>query len=569
MMTGVAALLISVAGPAIAPAGGQQTPSAMPACETIDLPGVTWAERRTVPATAGTRGQPSLPPHCELIGEVDRRVGADGQRYAIRFHLRLPQRWNRRFFFQGGGGSNGVLGDALGNLQGEQTDVALMQGFAVVSQDSGHDNAVNNRSDRGGVVSFGWDATARRNYAYASQARVTEVAKALIASVYGEQPEFSYFVGCSKGGQEGMAMAERYPGYFDGIMANAPGFALPRAAIAQAFDTGRFARLAARGGLRGAGGSPLINASFSDSDLGLVSAAVLEACDGLDGAKDGIVADTVRCSATRVRPALTARRCAGTKTSACLSPAQVSTITDVMAGGRGAGGQPLYSDWPWDPGIGGTIGGMTFNGWRAWKLGTAVAAQNDARNIVLGGSSLASVFTTPPTPQDDKPAAALRYQLSLDLNAAERSILRTSADFPESSWSSMSARSANRDAFRRAGGRMIVVHGAADPVFSLRDTMRWWQRLDARYKGQAADFTRLFAVPGMNHCRGGPATSSFDAFTALTRWVEQDVAPDRIIATAPPGTPWPGRTRPLCAFPKVARYAGAGNVEQASNFTCS
>jgi feruloyl esterase len=168
-----------------------------------------------------------LPAHCEVIGHIARRTGSDGQSYEIRYHLRLPFDWNRRFFFQGGGGSDGVLGDALGNLQGEQSEVALSRGFAVVSQDSGHDNNRNDRPDHGGPTSFGWDYTARRNYAFASLGRVTATAKALLATFYGGPPQYSYFVGCSKGGQEGMAMAEHFPDDFDGIMANAPGFSCP------------------------------------------------------------------------------------------------------------------------------------------------------------------------------------------------------------------------------------------------------------------------------------------------------------------------------------------------------
>ncbi|MEH3107816.1 MAG: tannase/feruloyl esterase family alpha/beta hydrolase [Sphingomonas fennica] len=109
---------------------------------------------------------------------------------------------------------------------------------------------------------------------------------------------------------------------------------------------------------------------------------------------------------------------------------------------------------------------------------------------------------------------------------------------------------------------------AADPVFSVHDTIRWWEALDARERGHAADFTRLFVAPGMAHCRGGPATSRFDAFTALTRWVEEGIAPDRIVATAPQGTPWPGRSRPLCPYPTVARPTGAGDPDRAESFAC-
>lgn len=552
-------------GGTVAPVAGQSAGAgALCAAVLPGLPGVRIVERHLRAAEAADGARPALPAHCELIGEADRHTGVDGQSYAIRFHLRLPLSWNQRFFFQGGGGSNGVLGDALGNLQGSQPDVALARGYAVVSQDSGHDNAANDRPEAGGIASFGLDPVARRNYAYASLPRVTRIAKALIARFYGQAPRFSYFVGCSKGGQEGMALAQRYPTYFDGIVANAPGFALPRAALAQAHDVQVMA--AAARAARGSDGNglPLLGRAFSDAELGIVSAAVLAACDGLDGRRDGLVAATGLCTTARVRPVLEAKRCSSIGRGDCLTGRQIDAIVTVMAGARDRAGSALYSDWAWDPGIGGP--GQTE--WRRWKLGGAEGPVTNARNVLLGGASLASVFTTPPTRVAAEPAALFRWQLALDLAAAARATRATSAVFRDSAWSMMAAQSADRDAFRRAGGRMIVVHGAADPVFSLNDTIDWWNRLDARYRGRAADFTRVFAVPGMNHCRGGPGTTQFPAFDALTRWVERQEAPDRIVATAPAGTPWPGRTRPLCAHPGYARYDGAGDPERSESFAC-
>ena len=130
------------------------------------------------------------------------------------------------------------------------------------------------------------------------------------------------------------------------------------------------------------------------------------------------------------------------------------------------------------------------------------------------------------------------------------------------------ASSTDLSAFKNRGGKLLIVHGVSDPVFSINDTISWWNDVNRANNGTASDFTRLFAVPGMNHCGGGPATDQFDAFTALQNWVEKGTAPDRIVATAGPNSPWPGRTRPLCAYPKQARYNGSGNIEQAGNFVC-
>jgi len=132
----------------------------------------------------------------------------------------------------------------------------------------------------------------------------------------------------------------------------------------------------------------------------------------------------------------------------------------------------------------------------------------------------------------------------------------------------MKADSSDLSAFKRHGGRLVVAHGVSDPVFSVLDTVDWWSSVDRAEGGRAKEFARFFPVPGMNHCAGGPATDQFDAFGALVRWVEQGTAPDSIVATARDGTPWPGRTRPLCPYPLQARYSGTGSIEKAENFVC-
>jgi hypothetical protein len=132
----------------------------------------------------------------------------------------------------------------------------------------------------------------------------------------------------------------------------------------------------------------------------------------------------------------------------------------------------------------------------------------------------------------------------------------------------IAARSPDLDGFQSHGGKLIVPHGVSDPVFSIQDTLAWWREVNARDHGQANRFLRIFPVPGMGHCEGGPATDRFDAFQALRDWVENGVAPDRILATAGKGSPWPGRTRPLCAYPLMARYAGQNSIEAAESFAC-
>ncbi len=497
-----------------------------------------------------------IPAHCEIHGMLDARTGIDGQHYAIHYHLRLPTTWNGRFFFQGGGGTNGVVGDAYGPVGGGRVP-AIAMGYAVVSQDSGHDNQRNNDPERAGVAVFGGDPVARANYGGTSLKRVADTAKKVVVRFYSRPIEKSYFFGCSKGGEEGMVFAQRYPSEFDGIVAAAPGFALPRAAVAQVWDVQVFGALTrTRGDAHGE--FRKLASVFSDAQLALVRDAVLAACDGDDGAKDGIVGRFDRCTLGRVKPELDRRLCASGQSQPCLSPAQEAALIHSMDGPRDAAGKPIYSDWAWDGGVG------SF-GWRMWKLGSDMMP---ALNVSTGGASISMIFTVPPTPIRDDPNSYFGREMELDISREASKIYATNAQFPRSAWTDVSAHSANLSAFRTHGGKLIVPHGASDPVFSINDTLAWYRRARAKEGPLLDSFLRVFAVPGMNHCGMGPATDNYDAFAALVAWVEKGQAPDRIIATAGPASPWPGRTRPLCPYPKVAVYTGHGSIEDAANFTC-
>jgi feruloyl esterase len=520
---------------------------------------VRWVDEGPQPAQVlGETTSVMVPAHCELTGAVQDRIGEGGQHYAIRFHLRLPGGWNGRFFFQGGGGSNGVLGDALGNYSAAAKP-ALAQGFAVVSQDSGHDNATNDDPARGGVLVFGFDPQARANYGYASLPVVARAAKAALKRYYGRAPRRSYFVGCSKGGEEGMALSQRDPGEFDGIAANSPGMSLPRAAVSQAWDTQTLASL-----VRGPS-DPLppfarLALAFSDADFGLVRDAVLAACDSDDGLKDGVVGDFTRCTAARVAPELARRRCSAGKAAGCLGAGQIEALGRMMSGPHDAAGNALYSDWPWDAGLGQP-------NWRLWKMGNPNGSP-PALNVALGGASLASDFTTPPTPMSADPQALFEFVMAFDFDRDAPRIYATNAQFPHSAWQDIAARSADLERFRGRGAKMIVVHGVSDPVFSINDTLAWWNEVDRAAHGRAAAFVRVFPVPGMNHCGGGDATDQYDVLAPLTRWVEEGQAPDSIPAGSRPRAVHAGRSRPLCPYPKVARYSG-GDPESAGSFRCS
>jgi feruloyl esterase len=537
-------------------AAAASSPASASACAAL-AQGALWPDPTTKIDSAILRpAQGSrAPAHCEVIGHLQARTGVDGQGYAVGFHLRLPLDWNGRFLFQGGGGSNGVLGDAMGAVPFFGGQVALAQGYAVVSQDSGHDNQRNALAEHGGELSFGFDPIARLNYGHASLKLTTDAAKAGVRAFYGRAPVRSYFAGCSKGGQEGMALAQRYPDAFDGVLAGAPGFSLPRAALAEAWSTQTFGRLVANP-------APSVRdlvGTFSDTDLGLVQKAVLAACDRADGLADGVVGAFEACSTAKVRPRLKRVTCSGAKADGCLTSAQVGAMLRVFAGPKTKAGAALYSDWPWD-------GGLAAPGWRLWTLGLTQPPL-PAFNVSLGMGSLAAVFSTPPRGlPDDKAKMAFAMAYDFDRDAAK--IYAVAPPFTRSAWEDNAARSSDLAAFKARGGRLIVPHGASDAVFSINDTLAWYREVDARFDGRAAEFVRVFPVPGMNHCMGGPATDQFDAFTALVAWVEQGQAPDRILATAGRDAPWPGRTRPLCAYPAIAVYSGRGDPERAESFSC-
>ncbi len=508
-----------------------------------------------VPAWMGGT-TPAMPEHCEVIGAMRERTGSDGQHYAVKFHLRMPTKWNGRFLFTGGGGTNGMLGEATGGSQpGKPTSLDL--GYAIVSTDTGHDNATNSDPARQGTVAFGHDYQARLEYSEKALNSVATTAKLVVRRYYGHPASHNYFYGCSNGGREGMVFAQRFPNQFDGIMAEAPAFAVPKAAIAEANDTQAFGALAIREGLV-KNGLPVIMKTFSDADFRIVADAVAQVCDADDGVVDGMIGDITRCTTPRVRPALEAKICTGAKTDTCLTRDQVDTLVRSLDGPHNSKGEALYSHWPWDVGVASPL-------WRMWKIG--MPGPMGAINVELGSPALSGLFVTPPETVAATPEANMRYQLDFDFDRDAPKIFATTADFPRSGWDLVGAQSTDLSAFRKRGGKLIVPQGGADPIFSLIDTISWWNKVDAANGGKASSFVRVFPVPGMNHCTGGPATDQFEALTSLVTWVEKGKAPDHIDAKAGPMTPWPGRTRPLCAYPTVVHYKG-GDINHAESFTC-
>jgi len=521
-------------GHSVTRAAQRPVPGAV-ACQTmatIGLPATTLSAAYTE-ATPAKGPTAALPAHCVVRGAMTPRVGVDGRAYETRFELRLPTDWSGRLFYQGGGGNDGSVQAAIGRNTGSFNGPALARGYAVVTTDAGH---------QGGGPEFGLDPEAKIDHAYAAHDRTARVAKHLVARYYGQPASRSYFVGCSGGGRQGMMFAQRFPDYFDGIVVCAPAMSVSSGAtIAAAWDTAQFLGAAPADDT----GQRILSRAFSNADLELVARGILVACDQADGAVDGMVQDVTRC---RFDPA--SLRCDGAKTDTCLLPAQVTALTRVFEGPVDSSGRRLYVGQPWDPGI-------RAPGWRQWKLGTSTTVTPNAANTTLMAGALAYQFFTPPDPSfalssfdfDRDPARMDAYSQVYD-----------------------TFRDATLDGFRARGGRLLMFHGTADGIFSASESVAYYERLAWNTGGMAAaqSWARLFLIPGMNHCSGGPATDSFDGLAVIEGWVERGVAPDVVPATAAPTNAWfPNRTRPLCPYPAVARYIGSGSLEEAANFRCA
>ncbi len=509
------------------------------------------------PVPAGTLKQGGSPvaAHCLVKGSMHQRKGSDGRDYAIGFEMRLPEVWNGRFYYQGNGGLDGAVRPAEGALGGGPLTGALFQGFAVISSDAGHSGAQ--------TTVFGLEPQARLDYGYQAVAKLTPMAKDLIRSAYGKGPDRSYIGGCSNGGRHAMVAASRLGDQYDGYLIGAPGYRLPNAALAQLWGAQRWSPLATPGAtvkhpMNPSASIPDLGSAFTAQERQTVARAILQRCDALDGLSDGMVQATQACQAAfdvaRDVPA-----CSGVRDGSCLSPAQKTVLAQVHAGGKTTNGQTIYSAFPYDPGIAGS-------NWAQWKFVNAVA---------LDPLAVSTVFTAPPMPTSP---------LTANIDALLPAIAASNETYRESGLALMSPPGHERPdklrALRARGARIVLYHGVSDAIFSAEDTRQWVERLDASQGGRTADFARYFPVPGMNHCSGGPAADQFDLLSPLVRWVEEGVAPQAVTArvrgAGNPGgantelpADWAAdRSRPLCAYPTVARYRGQGSTEDARNFSC-
>ena len=502
---------------AVAPARAQNAACADLAA--ISVPGTTLEIAKTE-AVAAARATPQpgrstfagmVPAHCRVDALLDRRVGTGGVEYAIRFALALPDDWNGRFLFQGGGGLNGTVQPPLGAAAAGESP-ALARGFAVVSTDSGHQGAVFDGS-------FFADQEATLNFLYAANAKVTVVAKELLKDYYDRAAEHSYFVGCSTGGREAMIMSQRSPSYFDGLVAGAPAMRTGYSNLGIRWVSVALNEVAARD----ASGAVVPGSALADGDKQLIVDSLVAACDADDGLEDGMIFAPQSCDFSPAELV-----CSGAKNPQCLTRAQANAVEKALSGPRGASGRLVYPGYLFDTGIAASSPGVIPG--------------------VLQGAASPVGPRTPPTTQDVDAEAAIA--------GAEPSALGDTH-----LWTNLST-------FRGHGGKLLFFHGISDPWFSAKDTIEYYEKLGVAMGGAGAvnEWSRLFLVPGMGHCSGGTAAlDRFDLLSALVDWVEKGAAPDSVTAT---GNAFPGRSRPLCAYPKHAHYVGRGDPDDAASFEC-
>ena len=534
------------------------------------LTGTAITSASTVPA--GTLvSNISMPEHCLVTGKMNERVSpVDGGTYYIGFQMRLPKSWNGRFYYQANGGTDGAVSNAVGALGGGAVTSALSKGFAVLSSDAGHQTQT--------TPFFGLDPQARIDYGYNAVGQLTPMAKDLIKKVYGKAPDRSYLGGCSNGGRHALVAATRYGDMYDGILAGSPGYNLPKAALAQLWGVQQYATVATATKTTDTTASgtvvtlpePLadVSTAFTSAERSMIGSKIVAKCDALDGVSDNWVGDVAACQKT-FSVSADIPTCTGARDGSCLTAAQKTVLTNVHSGARNTAGAALYASFPYDAGI-------AAKGWADWKFSNSTGVGRDP-------GATAFIFMTPPKTTDTASFLGLPFAMGFNFDTDAPKIFATSGIYTESAMSFMAPKdTSNLTTLRQRGGKLMIYHGTADAVFSYNDTVTWMDKVKTDFNDASA-WTKLYAVPGMGHCSGGPAADQFDMIDPLVNWVENGVAPAAVQAKARgtgtstiaalinaevPASWAANRTRPLCPHPQVARYNGTGDTESASSFSC-
>jgi hypothetical protein len=519
----------------IAAAGACMPAAAQMPCESLaalPLPDTVITLAETV--SAGTFDPPgAVPPievaACRVTGSIAPTADSD-----IRFELWMPVAgWNGKFLSAGEGGFAGTI-----NYGGIRD--ALLRGYAGGSTDTGH---VGGTADFAPghpekVVDFGW----RGKHLQAARS------KDLIRAFYGTPAKHSYFSSCSNGGRQALMEIQRFPEDYDGLIVGAP--ANNWTNLFTAFVWNQQALWNTPG------------AWMSPSKLAAVQAATLAQCDALDGVADGVVEDPRRC---QFDPASIACP-TGIDGPSCLTPPQQEAVRKIIAGTTNPRtGEKIY------PGFFPSAAGEA-GSWPLWITGPAVPGASVQGFFGIGFFGRFVYEIPAPGVWDfstfnfDTDFLFANAKTADAMNASETNLLPFRFDNPR--------------------GKIIMWHGWEDPAISGADAVDYYEKV-LRATPQAHSFFRLFMVPGMLHCGGGPGPNAFgqglaqrpplsnapehDVLSALERWVEKEIPPKRIVAVKYVNdNPADGvlRTRPLCPYPQTAAYKGQGSTDDAENFVC-
>lgn len=426
----------------------------------------------------------------------------------------LPVAWNGKMYAGGGGGFNGGLFGAASVMY-----EASERGYATVVTDVGHKVSM--------TAEFGRDPEKFADYGHRGNHTTAVFTKQLIEKFYGVLPERSYFVGGSNGGREALMEAMRYPEDYDGIVAGMP--------------ANNFTRLV--------GISFLWNYEASKqapdlvNKLELVQKGVMAKCDAIDGVVDNVIENPLRCD---FDPAELV--CKSNASSQCLTVDEIAALQKIYSGPTLKDGTQVFP--------GQVVGGEGIPGnWEAWILG------EDSAQAGMGEEFLRWMV------YNNEDWERSQFDVDKDLPVA----LKNAAPIVD-------AIDPDLTRYISKGGKLIIHHGWSDAAATPLNTINYYANIK-RVMGPAADVgIRLFMVPGMLHGPGGDAPTYYDMLAALEQWVEKGEAPERVIAKKYEfGEPLRRgdsrgrvlRTRPLCAWPKVAEYVGSGSTDSAENFICA
>ncbi|MBN1566839.1 MAG: tannase/feruloyl esterase family alpha/beta hydrolase [Acidobacteria bacterium] len=444
-----------------------------------------------MPQMGPAQPQMNLPAYCRVAAILT--PSADSN---IEMEAWLPiEGWNGKFQAVGNGGWAGMISySAMAS--------ALQEGYATASTDTGH---------KGANSLFGIGHPEKVvDYAYRAVHEMTVKTKAIMKAFYGQDPRLSYWNGCSTGGRQGLMAAQRYPEDFDGIVAGAPAnYHSHLHAADLATSVPHFKDTSA--------GVPA-------SKLTLLNKAVIAACDGMDGVRDGLLTDPAKC---KFDPS--SLLCSSNSTENCLTASQLESVKRVYAPTKTKSGELIFP---------GKVPGS--------ELGWSFIFGNQISPVGIG-------------------TFQLTYQ---DPNWDWRSFNKDrDTALADEKTGFINAVQPDLKAFKSRGGKLLLYHGWDDALISPGNTVNYYSSVLSAMGSEQGNWLRLFMMPGVGHCSGGTGPSQANFMSAMERWREAGEAPDHIEAYRVIGNTV-DMTRPLCPYPEVARYKGIGSTNDAANFTC-